>query len=91
MSTLSTVFPNALQDADRCKRLFTEFDGIAMDYSRQRVTAETMDLLIRLAEAANVKGKIADMASGKHINITENRAVGHMALRAPKDAVSVRS
>jgi glucose-6-phosphate isomerase len=86
---MNVFFSFILQDSDRCKRLFVEFDGIAMDYSRQRVTAETMDLLVRLAEAANVKGKIADMASGKHINITENRAVGHMALRAPKDATMV--
>lgn len=78
----------SLQDADRCAGLVAEFDGLCLDYSRQRVTGETMALLHSLADAANLKGKIADMAAGKHINITEDRAVMHMALRAPKDAVS---
>jgi glucose-6-phosphate isomerase len=78
-----------VQDDDRCKALAAEFEGVVLDYSRQRVTPETMDLLHQLAGAANLKGKIADMAAGKHINITEDRAVMHMALRAPKDAVSV--
>lgn len=81
-------FSASLQDADRCAGLVAEFDGLCLDYSRQRVTGETMALLHSLADAANLKGKIADMAAGKHINITEDRAVMHMALRAPKDAVS---
>ena len=57
-----------------------------LDYSRQRVTPTTMSLLVALAEAMDVKGKIAAMAAGKHLNVTEDRAVGHMALRAPRGA-----
>lgn len=79
-----------LQDADRCAGLVAESDGVCLDYSRQRVTGETMALLHSLAEAANLKGKIADMAAGKRINVTEDRAVMHMALRAPTDAVSCK-
>lgn len=66
--------------------LTAEYDGLLMDFSRQRVTPATMALLGRLAEAADVKGKIAALAAGKHLNVTEDRAVGHMALRAHKGA-----
>jgi glucose-6-phosphate isomerase len=72
------------QDAERVGYLQAEFDGILLDYSRQRVTKETMAALFALADAAGLKDKIGAMAAGKHINVTENRAVGHMALRAPK-------
>lgn len=75
-----------MQDADRCAKLAVEHEGVVLDFSRQRVTPETMTLLGRLAEAADVKGKIAAMAAGKHLNVTEDRAVGHLALRAPKGA-----
>lgn len=81
----------SLQDEDRSKVLQSEYDGIFMDFSRQRVTRETLDLLQKLAEKAALKDKIAAMAAGKHINVTEDRAVGHMALRAPADAVSTAS
>ena len=74
------------QDADRCGYLTAEFEGILLDYSRQRVTKETVPLLLALADAAGLKGKIAAMAAGAHINVTEDRAVGHLALRAPKGA-----
>jgi glucose-6-phosphate isomerase len=76
-----------LQDSERCKLLQVEFDGVLLDYSRQRVTQDTMILLEKLANAAKIKDKIHDMVAGKHINITEDRAVMHMALRAPRDAV----
>ena len=71
------------QDAERSGTLTAEFDGILLDFSRQRATAETFQLLLALAEAAGLKSKIHAMAAGAHLNITEDRAVGHMALRAP--------
>ena len=58
-----------------------------LDYSKNRVTEETMTLLMQLADACNLREEIDAMFSGKKINATENRAVLHTALRAPKDAV----
>ena len=72
-----------VQDEERCKLLTTEFDGILLDMSRQRMTSKTLELLSSLASAAGLSQKIRDMADGKHINVTEDRAVMHMALRAP--------
>jgi len=57
-----------LQDEARNKSLTTEFEGITLDYSRQRVLPETMDLLCDLANAAGLKDKMAAMQSGLHIN-----------------------
>ena len=54
------------------------------DYARQRVTPETMDKLYKLADAADLKGKINAMFSGEHINSTEDRAVLHVATRRPR-------
>mmetsp|Transcript_7208 Transcript_7208/g.25754 ORF Transcript_7208/g.25754 Transcript_7208/m.25754 type:complete len:563 (-) Transcript_7208:196-1884(-) len=82
----ATHLRDLMEDGDRCGALAASFDGITLDYSRQRVTAETMDLLFALADAAGLKGKLASMAAGEHINVTEDRAVMHMALRAPADA-----
>jgi hypothetical protein len=76
-----------IQDATRSGALRAEFDGMLLDYSRQRVTAETMALLERLAVAAGLQGKIRAMAAGAKLNLTENRSVLHMALRAPRDKV----
>ena len=73
-----------LKDDERCAALTAEFDGVLLDFARQRVTAQTMDLLYDLAEAAGLRGKIDAMARGDHINGTEDRAVMHMALRAPE-------
>ena len=75
-----------LQDGARCAALRAEHGGLLLDYARQRVTPATMGLLAALAEATDVKGKAAAMAAGKHLNVTEDRAVGHMALRAPRGA-----
>eukprot|EP00743_Colponemidia_sp_Colp-15_P003082 GILK01003331.1.p1 GENE.GILK01003331.1~~GILK01003331.1.p1 ORF type:complete len:556 (+),score=86.06 GILK01003331.1:155-1669(+) len=58
-----------------------------MDYSRERVTPQTMQLLAELADQSNLSGKIAAMFAGEKINTTENRAVLHVALRAPADKV----
>ena len=66
-----------------------EYDGIYMDFSRQRVTPETLKLLVALADEAGLSQKLAAMAAGGHINATEDRAVMHLALRAPTDAVRV--
>ncbi|KAL2941736.1 Glucose-6-phosphate isomerase cytosolic [Bienertia sinuspersici] len=74
-------------DADRCKSMMVEFDGLLLDYSRQNATVDTMNKLLQLAEAAHLKEKINKMFNGEHINSTENRSVLHFALRASRDAV----
>ena len=61
-------------------------DGLFLDYSKNRVTAETMRLLFALAEERGLRGRIDAMFRGDRINITEGRAVLHVALRAPKGA-----
>lgn len=73
-----------LGDASRCAALTASVPGMHLDYSRQRVTTETMGLLHALGRAAGLPDKIACMAGGERINTTEDRAVGHIALRAPK-------
>ena len=82
-----THLRDLLTDADRCKALTVEYNGVYCDYARQRVNPETMTKLYELAEAADLKGKINAMFSGEHINSTEDRAVLHVATRAPKDKV----
>ncbi len=57
--------------------------GITLDYSRERVTRQTMDMLFDLADASGVERKKTAMATGAHINTSEDRAVMHIALRAP--------
>ncbi|GAQ90376.1 cytosolic phosphoglucose isomerase [Klebsormidium nitens] len=76
-----------LVDEERCKGMIKEYDGIILDYSRQKATTETMKKLFKLAEAAKLKEKIDKMFKGEHINTTEDRAVLHVALRAPRDKV----
>ncbi len=80
----TTHLRDLMQDADRCRSLMYESMDIALDISRERVTRSTMELLFELAVAANIDGKRVAMASGEHINSTENRAVMHAALRAPR-------
>jgi len=74
-------------DPGRGTRLTAEADGIYFDYSKHRITDETLRLLLGLAEQSNLRERIDAMFSGEKINITENRAVLHTALRAPKGAV----
>ena len=74
------------QDPGRGERLTAEAAGLFLDYSKNRVTDETMLLLVKLAEEAGLKGRIDAMFSGEKINVTEKRAVLHTALRAPKGA-----
>src|SRR5277367_2904661 len=72
------------KDAGRSERFAVEAAGIFLDYSKNRITDETIKLLIRLAEESGLKARIDAMFSGEKINITEKRAVLHVALRAPK-------
>jgi glucose-6-phosphate isomerase len=73
-------------DPTRGERLTLEAGGLYLDYSKNRVTNETLGLLMQLAEESGLKAKLEAMFSGEKINITENRAVLHTALRAPRDA-----
>ncbi len=73
-------------DASRGERLTVEAAGLYLDYSKQRITAETIGLLLQLAEESGLRERIDAMFAGEKINITEDRAVLHVALRAPRDA-----
>jgi glucose-6-phosphate isomerase len=73
-------------DAQRGERLTLEAVGIYFDYSKNRVTDETLRLLAQLAEEAGLHRRVEAMFRGERINSTENRSVLHVALRAPKDA-----
>src|SRR5271166_286416 len=74
------------EDPKRGERFTTEAVGIFVDYSKNRVTDETLKLLIQLAEESGLRERIDAMFRGEKINITEKRAVLHVALRAPKGA-----
>ncbi len=71
-------------DPGRGERLAVDAAGLYLDYSKHRVTAETMRLLIALAEQAGLRARIEGMFRGEKINVTERRAVLHVALRAPR-------
>jgi glucose-6-phosphate isomerase len=71
------------QDARRGERLAVEAAGFYLDYSKNRLNDETVRLLLRLAESSGLRQRIDAMFRGEKINITENRAVLHVALRAP--------
>ena len=73
-------------DPKRGERLTAEADGLFLDYSKNRITNETIRLLLKLAADSGLKSRIEAMFRGEKINITENRAVLHVALRAPKAA-----
>jgi glucose-6-phosphate isomerase len=73
-------------DPKRGERMAVEAVGLYFDYSKNRVTDETLKLLLQLAEESGLRARIGAMFSGEKINITEKRAVLHTALRAPKDA-----
>jgi len=78
---LRTLFAD---DATRGERLTAEAAGILLDYSKNRVTDETLALLFRLAEESGLRERIDAMFRGDKINLTENRSVLHVALRAPR-------
>jgi len=73
-------------DPKRGRRLTVEAAGLFLDYSKNRVTDETLKLLVQLAEESGLRGRMDAMFGGEKINLTENRAVLHVALRAPKGA-----
>ena len=76
-------------DPTRGERLTAEAAGLYLDYSKNRVTDRTLKLLFQLAEESGLSGRIAAMFSGDKINVTEDRAVLHVALRAPAGATIV--
>src|SRR5271169_3324310 len=71
-------------DPQRGERLTAEACGIYFDYSKHRITDETVRLLLQLAEESGLRGRIDAMFRGEKINVTEKRSVLHTALRAPK-------
>ncbi|GAB4819521.1 hypothetical protein N2152v2_006567 [Parachlorella kessleri] len=74
-----------LMDEERTDNLIREHNGLYIDFSRQNMNETTMQLLLNLAERAKLRTKMNAMFSGEHINTTEDRAVLHTALRAPRD------
>ena len=73
------------EDPQRGQRMTIEDAGIYFDYSKHRVTDDTIQLLIRLAEESKLRDSMEAMFRGEKINVTENRPVLHIALRTPKD------
>jgi glucose-6-phosphate isomerase len=71
-------------DPKRAERMTVEGAGIYFDYSKNRITNETLTLLLQLAEGSGLRSRIDAMFRGEKINVTEKRAVLHVALRAPK-------
>ena len=71
-------------DPRRGERLTAEAVGVYLDYSKHRITDETLGLLLQLAEASGLRARIDAMFRGERINMTEGRAVLHVALRAPR-------
>ncbi|MBI4636518.1 MAG: glucose-6-phosphate isomerase [Candidatus Rokubacteria bacterium] len=78
---LRTLFA---EDPGRGERLTAEAVGIYLDYSKNRITDETLRLLVRLAESSGLRARIDAMFHGERINVTEERPVLHVALRAPR-------
>ncbi|MGO9263924.1 MAG: glucose-6-phosphate isomerase [Candidatus Binataceae bacterium] len=73
-------------DPNRGDRMNAEGAGVYLDYAKNRVTGETLDLLLKLAEESGLRARIDAMFTGEQINVTEHRAVLHVALRAPQGA-----
>ncbi len=76
-------------DPKRGERLTAEAVGLYLDYSKHRITDDTLDLLVQLAESSGLRDRIDAMFRGDKINGTEDRAVLHVALRAPRNAAIV--
>ena len=74
-------------DPERAARFSTEGAGLFLDYSKNLITDETVRLLLDLADDCDLRGRTEAMFTGEKINVTEGRAVLHVALRAPRDAV----
>ncbi len=81
-TTISELFAN---DPSRGDRLTLDAVGLLLDYSKNRATDETFSLLVKLAEECDLKQRTEAMFTGEKINLTENRAVLHVALRAPAE------
>jgi glucose-6-phosphate isomerase len=77
------------EDAGRGERFHLEAEGFYFDYSKQLITEETLQLLLDLARESNLSERRNAMFAGEHINVSENRAVLHVALRMPKDETLV--
>ena len=74
------------EDPERAEKFSLEAAGVYLDYSKNRITPETLSLLLKLAEESNLRSRIDAMFRGEKINITENRPVLHVALRAPRSS-----
>ncbi len=74
------------EDPARGERMTVEAAGVFLDYSKNRVEDGTLSLLVELAEQSGLRERIDAMFRGEKINVTENRAVLHVALRAPRGA-----
>jgi glucose-6-phosphate isomerase len=74
-------------DPNRAQKFSLSAVGLFLDYSKNRINAKTVDLLLELAGDCQLRARINAMFEGKKINVTENRSVLHVALRAPRDAV----
>ena len=68
---------------ERGERMTAEAEGVFLDYSKNRIDGTTVELLVRLAEESGLRQRIDAMFAGEHVNVTEDRAVLHVALRAP--------
>ena len=73
------------EDATRGETMTAEAGDLFLDYSKNMVTAETVQLLVALAERAGLRRRIDDMFAGQHVNVTEDRPALHVALRMPRD------
>jgi len=80
---LRTLFS---EDPKRGERFAAEAAGLYLDYSKHRINGDTMRLLLALADETGLRGRIDAMFAGEKINVTEGRAVLHVALRAPRGA-----
>ncbi|GAA3202576.1 glucose-6-phosphate isomerase [Nonomuraea helvata] len=74
------------EDPGRAERMTVTAGDLYLDYAKHRATGETIDLLLALAERAGLRDRISAMFGGEHINVSEDRAVLHVALRLPRDA-----
>lgn len=82
-TTLRSLFDD---DSGRTDEFTIEDLGMYVDFAKNRVTSQTMQLLIKLADKCGLPGRIEAMFTGEKINVSEDRAVLHVALRAPRDA-----
>ena len=86
-TTLRDLFFGPNPDPDRAKLLSAEAAGVFLDFSKNRITNETITLLVQLANECGLRDRIEAMFRGDAINVTEKRAVLHTALRAKRDAI----